>query len=48
MYSLGPAIEPPHVVKNGKVTRALRVWVAIGLLLTCETISEARDKTAER
>jgi len=48
MYSLGPAIEPPLVVKNGKVTRALRVWAAIDLLLTCETISEARDRTAER
>ena len=48
LYTLGPPITPPHEMKNGRVTRALRVWAALDLLLTCDTISDARDKTNER
>ena len=47
-YELGPAIEPPHEVKMGKLWPSARVWAALDLLLTCDTISEARDKTNER
>lgn len=48
LYKLGPPILPTHTVKSGKVKRALRVWAALDLLLTCKTIDEARDKTYER
>jgi hypothetical protein len=48
IYTLGPPIVPPATVKTGKLYRAQRVWAAIDLLLTSATISEARDKTAER
>lgn len=47
-YELGPAIVPPQEVRTGKLYRAQRVWVALDLLLTCETISQARDLTKER
>lgn len=48
-YRLGPPIVPAHTVRTGSsIQRALRVWAAIDLLLTCDTISEARDKTNER
>jgi hypothetical protein len=48
LYHLGPPIIPPHEVSSGTIKRALRVWAALDLLLTCETINEARDKTKER
>lgn len=48
LYKLGPPITPRHEVKSGQVKRSLRVWAALDLLLTCETISEARDRTRER
>ena len=48
LYRLGPAIIPSREVKSGKITRALRVWAMIDLLLTCKTISEARDKSKKR
>ena len=48
-YRLGPPIVPSHTVKTGaSIKRSLRVWAAIDLLLTCDTISEARDKTQSR
>ena len=48
-YRLGPPIVPSHTVRTGpKITRALRVWAAIDLLLTSKTITEARDKTNVR
>jgi hypothetical protein len=31
----------------GKVWPNARTWAALDLLLTCETVSEARDKTNE-
>lgn len=37
-----------HEVRTGNLYRAQRVWVALDLLLTCETIAEARDKTKLR
>jgi hypothetical protein len=48
LYHLGPPIAPAQEVKGGKVTRSLRVWAALDLLLTSETVSEARDRTRER
>lgn len=48
LYQLGPTILPGHEVKSGTVKRALRVWAALDLLLTSDTIDEARDKTKER
>ncbi|WP_028061136.1 hypothetical protein [Candidatus Solirubrobacter pratensis] len=49
LYTLGPPIIPPHTVKNGpKIRQSARVWAAIDLLLTCKTITEARDRTNER
>lgn len=48
IYDLGPPIEPAGEVCNGQVMRALRVWAALDLLLTSETIGEARDRTNER
>ena len=49
LYHLGPAIKPAYEVKAGeKITMNIRVWAALDLLLTCQTIQEARDKTKER
>lgn len=48
LYSLGPPIVPPHVVKTGNVYMNARVTAAIDLLLTCRTIAEARDRTIKR
>lgn len=48
LYKLGPAIRPDHTVRTGKLYRGQRVRVAIDLLLTSETISDARDKTQQR
>lgn len=47
-YRLGPPIVPPHDVKLGKVWPSGRVHAAIDLLLTSETIAEARDRTNAR
>jgi len=48
VFDLGPVMKPMHEVRTGKLFRAQRVWVALDLLLTSETISEARDKTRVR
>jgi hypothetical protein len=48
VFSLGPVMRPMHEVRTGNLYRAQRVWVALDLLLTCETIAEARDKTKLR
>ena len=48
IYHLGAAITPAQTVKTGKIYRNGRVWAMLDTLLTCETISEARDKTKER
>jgi hypothetical protein len=45
LYSLGPPIMPPTPVRTG---RLFRVWAMLDLLLTCETIAEARDLTQAR
>ncbi len=44
---LGPAIVPKHTVKTTGLWNT-KVWAALDLLLTCKTVSGARDKTTER
>jgi hypothetical protein len=48
LYTLGPPIEPAKPVLNGKIWPNARLWCALDLLLTCETIAEARDLTQAR
>ena len=49
IFNLGPAIKPNKEIRTGKgIYRNGRVWTAIDLLLTCDTITEARDKSKER
>ena len=48
IYRLGPAIVPSKIVKTGKIFRNGRVWAMLDTLLTCDTISEARDLTRAR
>ena len=48
LYRLGPAIAPAHEVKTGEIYRNGRVWAALDLLLTSQTISKARDLTQQR
>lgn len=48
LFALGEPIVPPNPVRTGNLYRAQRVEAAIDLLLTCETIRQARDKTQER
>jgi hypothetical protein len=48
LYELGPAIRPTKVVRTGKIYRNGRVRAMLDLLLTSDTISEARDKTDKR
>jgi hypothetical protein len=48
LYRLGPPVIPSKRVGNGKAIMANRVYAAIDLLLTCDTISEAGDLTRKR
>ena len=48
VYSLGPAIVPGKTVKTGNIYRSGRVWAMLDTLLTCDTISEARDTSYAR
>ncbi len=48
LYTLGPPVIPAKPVRNGKVVMANRVYAAIDLLLTCDTISEAGELTRKR
>ena len=48
IYELGPAIIPSKVVKTGNIYPNGRVWAMLDTLLTCDTISEARDVSKER
>lgn len=43
IFELGPAIIPSKTVKTGNIYRNGRVWAMLDTLLTCNTISEARD-----
>lgn len=48
LYKLGPLIQPPEGIKNGKLWMNQRVWAAVDVLLTSPTISDARDATRAR
>ena len=49
LYHLGPAILPSHETKTGvRITRNMRVWAMLDLLLTSKTIEQARDRTKLR
>jgi hypothetical protein len=48
LYRLGPPIRPSREVRSGKVVRSMRVWAMLDLLLTSETISDARDASDRR
>jgi hypothetical protein len=48
VFDLGPAIVPANDVRTGKLWPTHRGWIAIDLLLTSETVAEARDKTQAR
>lgn len=48
VYRLGPAIRPQKEVRTGEIYRNGRVWAMLDTLLTCDTISEARDLTKRR
>jgi hypothetical protein len=48
LYSLGAAIVPSKTVRNGNVVMANRLYAAIDLLLTCDTIGEAGELTRKR
>ena len=48
IYHLGPAIVPSKTVKTGQIYRNGRVWAMLDTLLTCDSISEARDLTQSR
>jgi len=48
IYELSKPIIPNKNIKTGKLFRNGRIWSMLDLLLTCDTISEARARTKER
>jgi hypothetical protein len=48
VFSLGPPILPPKDVKTGGLYGSHRGRIAIDLLLTCDTVAEALEKTNAR
>lgn len=48
VYRLGPAIVPQKEVRTGNIYRNGRIWAMLDTLLTCDTISEARDLSNKR
>jgi len=48
IYNLGSAIIPSKEVKTGNIYPNGRVWCHMDTLLTCDTISEARDLSKGR
>lgn len=48
LYHLSEPIIPSKEIRTGNIYRNGRVWAMLDLLLTCDTIAEARDKTKKR
>jgi len=48
LYRLGPPIRPEGEVKTGRLYGAARVWAALDLLLTCDTVAQACAMAKER
>lgn len=47
-FQLGPVITPPNDVRTGGLYGSHRGWIAIDLLLTCDTVAEALERTNAR
>ena len=47
VYRLGPPVRSNGIVKSGNI-RAMRLWAAIDLLLTCKSVLEAAKLTKRR
>jgi hypothetical protein len=48
VYTLGRPIYPSEEVRSGTLRMAAHCWAMIDLLLTCKTISQARDLSKKR
>jgi hypothetical protein len=48
LYALGEPIRPSKIVKTGGIYPSGRIWAMLDLLLTAESISQARDLTQKR
>jgi hypothetical protein len=48
VFRLGPPIFPSKTVKSSGLYRSGKAWAALDLLLTADTIAEARDWTKAR
>lgn len=48
VFNLGPVIKPTKEVKTGNIYPSGRVWAMLDTLLTCNSISEARDLSNSR
>ncbi|MFA5864235.1 MAG: hypothetical protein WC975_06065 [Phycisphaerae bacterium] len=48
LYTLSPPIVPVKTVKTGNIFCNGRVWAMLDLLLSCDTIAQARDRTKKR
>lgn len=48
LFHLGPDIHPPKKVRTGGKMRGTKFYCYIDLLLTCDTIREANEKSKER
>jgi hypothetical protein len=48
VFQLGPVIVPPKDVRTGGLYGSHRGWIAIDLLLTCDTVAEALERTNAR
>ena len=48
VYTLGPAIRPSKKIVTGNIYASGRRWAMLDLLLTCDSISEACEKSSER
>jgi hypothetical protein len=48
LYKLGKPIVPTKIIRTGNLYMNGRIWAMLDLLLTCDTISEARDLTKKR
>ena len=49
VFRLGPSFRPDHEVRTGKgLPMATRCWCMLDTLMTCRTISEAKQETKRR
>jgi hypothetical protein len=48
IYRLGPSIELPKQIRNGRIFPSARIWCMIDTLFTCETIHDAMKLSKKR